>query len=97
MHKKNDPHVINCLLRIVDYQTVDNSSKTLNISKDDPKSSTPLEKFKESNRQSFGFGLQASGPLSTKIAMSNIKFHGRQFAIATQEKVRYQKPKTERY
>ena len=82
--------------RILGYRTVDNSSKTLNISKDDPKSSTPLEKFKESNRQSFGFGLQASGPLSTKTAMSNIKFHGRQFAIATQEKVSYQKCKSER-
>ena len=66
---------------------IDTGSKTFNISKDDPKSSTPFEKFNESNRQSFGFGLQASGPLSTKTAMANIRFHGRQFAIATQEKV----------
>jgi hypothetical protein len=34
----------------------------------------------------MGFGVQASGPLSTKSAMSNMKFQGRQFAIATSEK-----------
>ena len=35
-----------------------------------------------------GFGLQALGPLSAKKTMKNIKFQGRQFAVATNEKVK---------
>ena len=51
--------------------------------------STPMQKPNEFKRPSIGFGLQASGPLSTKSAMANMKFQGRQFSVSTQEKVKY--------
>ena len=46
------------------------------------------EKPKSFKRPNMGFGLQASGPLSTKASMANMKFHGRQFAVSTQQKVK---------
>ena len=51
------------------------------------KFTTPLHTRNQEARPSMGFGLQASGPLSTKSAMANIRFQGRQFAITTNEKV----------
>ena len=50
---------------------------------------TPMQKPNEFKRPSIGFGLQASGPLSTKSAMANMRFQGRQFSVSTQEKVKY--------
>ena len=38
-------------------------------------------------RHSMPFGLQASGPLTSKTPIENFRFEGRQFAVATQEKV----------
>ena len=47
-----------------------------------------LHKRNQGVRPSIGFGLQASGPLSAKAAMSDMRFQGRQFAVATHEKVK---------
>ena len=38
-------------------------------------------------RHNMPFGLQASGPLTSKTPIENFRFEGRQFAVATQEKV----------
>ena len=48
---------------------------------------TTSQKKNAVKRQSMGFGLQASGPLTSKTSIENFRFEGRQFAVATQEKV----------
>jgi len=57
-----------------------------NKKRESHKFSSPFQNQNEFLRPSMGFGVQASGPLSTKSSMANIKFQGRQFAVSTQEK-----------
>ena len=59
-----------------------------NEKRGNPKLSSSFQNPNEFSRPTMGFGVQASGPLSTKTAMANIKFKGRQFAVSTQEKVK---------
>jgi hypothetical protein len=42
-------------------------------------------------RHNMPFGLQASGPLTSKTPIENFRFEGRQFAVATQEKRNFEK------
>ena len=51
-------------------------------------STKPMQEPNDFKRPNIGFGLQASGPLSTKLSMANMRFQGRQFAVSTQEKVK---------